>query len=169
MRTVELISPADTPFAFTTDETLLVLKLAFLVLLYGFILLIVRTATKDIGGAPQDSIVLGAADAAKLRAAHGLGPARFVVVKGPGFEAGSAIEVSGVTVVGRDHDSGVRLDGDEFASARHARIDPRPDGVWVEDLESTNGTFVNGDRITSRRLLQPGDVLRVGETELRLE
>ena len=162
-------SLVSTPAALTTDETLLVLKLAFLVLLYGFILLIVRTATKDIGGAPQDSIVLGAADAAKLRAAHGLGPARFTVLAGPGFRAGSVLDVSGVTIVGRDSGSGVRLDGDEFASAHHARIDPRPDGVWVEDLESTNGTFVNGARITSKRLLQPGDVLRVGETELRLE
>jgi len=155
--------------ALTTDETLLVLKLAFLVLLYGFILLIVRTATKDLGGAPQESIVLGAADAARLRAAHGLEPARFVVLQAPGFRAGSMLEVSGSTVVGRDESSGIRLDGDEFASARHARIDQRADGVWVEDLGSTNGTFVNGDQISSKRLLKPGDVLRVGETELRLE
>jgi hypothetical protein len=155
--------------ALTTDETLLVLKLAFLVLLYAFILLIVRTATKDIGGAPQESIVLGAADAAKLRAAHGLGPARFVVLDAPGLQAGSTLEVSGVTVLGRDSDSGLRLDHDDFASARHVRVDPRPDGVWVEDLGSTNGTFVNGTRITSRRQLAPGDVLRVGQTELRLE
>ena len=158
-----------TTVALTSDETLLALKLAFLVLLYLFIIIIVRTATKDIGGAPQDSIVLGAADAAKLRAAHGLGPARFVVLAGPGFRPGAPLEVAGVSTVGRDHDCSVRLDGDEFASARHARIDPRPDGVWVEDLGSTNGTYVNGARITSQQLLQPGDVLRVGETELRLE
>lgn len=155
--------------ALTADETLLILKLAFLVLLYGFILLIVRSATKDIGGAPQESIVLGAAEASALRAQLGLKPARFVVVEAPGLETGEAIEVASPTTVGRDLDSGVRLDGDEFASAHHARIDPRPDGVWVEDLGSTNGTFVNGGRISSRRLLQPGDVLRVGETELRLE
>jgi len=153
--------------ALSTDETLLVLKLAFLVLLYGFIVLIVRTATKDIGGAPQESIVLGAAEAAALRAQHGLKPARFLV-EGPGHRSGSTIEVSATTVVGRDHECGVRLDSDEFASARHARIDPRPDGVWVDDLCSTNGTFVNGAQITSRRLLQPGDVVRVGETELEL-
>jgi hypothetical protein len=155
--------------ALASEETLLVLKLVFLVLLYGFIILIVRTATKDIGGAPQESIVLGAAEAAALRAEHGLKPARFFVVQGPGLRSGSTFDVNVATVVGRDAASGVRLDGDEFASARHARIDPRPDGVWVEDLGSTNGTFVNGDQITSRRLLQPGDVLRVGETELRLE
>lgn len=155
--------------AFTNDETLLVLKLVFLVLLYGFILLIVRSATKDIGGAPQESIVLGAAEAARLRAEYASRPAHFVVVTGPGYRAGRAIEVGVATIVGRDHESGVRLDGDEFASARHARIDPRADGVWVEDLGSTNGTFVNGDRVDSTRLLQPGDVLRVGETEFRLD
>jgi hypothetical protein len=155
--------------ALASDETLLVLKLAFLVLLYAFIVLIVRTATKDIGGAPQESIVLGAQEAAALRAEYGLRPVRFEVVAAPGLPPGHAVEVSAPTIVGRDPGSGVRLDGDEFASARHARIDPRPDGVWVEDLGSTNGTFVNGSQITSRRLLQPGDVLRVGETELRLE
>jgi FHA domain len=151
------------------DETLLVLKLAFLVLLYGFILLIVRTATKDIGGAPQESIVLGAAEASALRAEHGQRPTRFVIVTAPGLADGSRIELSGSTIAGRDADSGVRLDGDDFASGRHARIDPRPDGVWVEDLGSTNGTFVNGEQITAPRLLQSGDVLRVGATELRLD
>jgi pSer/pThr/pTyr-binding forkhead associated (FHA) protein len=155
--------------ALAGDETLLVLKLSFLVLLYGFILLIVRTATKDIGGAPQESIVLGAAEASALRSEHGVKPARFVVVAAPGLPEGSSIELNGSTVAGRDAGSGVRLDDDEFASTRHARIDPRPDGVWVEDLDSTNGTFVNGERITAKRLLRRGDVLRVGATELRLE
>lgn len=153
--------------ALSTDETLLVLKLAFLVLLYVFILLIVRTATKDLGGAPQESIILGAADAAVLRARHGLAPARFVIA-GPGDDAGNTIEISATTVVGRDDGNGIQLEGDEFASGRHAKIEPRPDGVWVDDLGSTNGTFVNDERITSKRLLAPGDVVRVGETELRL-
>ncbi len=154
--------------ALSTDETLLVLKLAFLVLLYGFILLIVRTATKDIGGAPQESIVLGAAEAAALRAQY-TRPAYFVVLDGPALQRGSTLEVLESTTVGRGPESGVRIDGDDFASARHARIDPRPDGIWVADLGSTNGTFVNGARVTTERLLQPGDVLRVGQTELRLE
>ena len=153
--------------ALSTDETLLVLKLAFLVLLYVFILLIVRTATKDLGGAPQESIVLGAADAAVLRARARAraGPLRH---RRSGDHAGNTIEISATTVVGRDHGNGIQLDGDEFASGRHARIEPRPDGVWVDDLGSTNGTFVNDERITSKRLLAPGDVVRVGETELRL-
>jgi pSer/pThr/pTyr-binding forkhead associated (FHA) protein len=155
--------------ALATDETLLVLKIVFLVLLYGFILLVVRSATKDIGGAPQESIILGAAEAAELRAQFGVQPARFLVLDGPGLREGSMVEVSGSTIAGRDADSGIRLDGDEFASARHARIDSRPEGVWVEDLGSTNGTFVNGAEVTTKQQIQAGDVLRIGQTELRLE
>jgi hypothetical protein len=155
--------------ALTTDETLLLLKLAFLVLLYGFIVLVMRTATKDLGGAPQESIVLGAAEAARLRAEHGWKPHRFVVLTGPGLRQGATLEVATSTIVGRDPASGIHLDGDDYASARHARIDPDADRIWVEDLGSTNGTFVNGERVTGRRALERGDVVRVGQTELRLE
>jgi FHA domain len=154
--------------ALAADETLLILKIVFLVLLYGFILLVVRSATKDIGGAPQESIILGAAEADAVRAELGVRPTRFRVVGGPGLRKGKTLDISSATVVGRDAGTGIRLDGDEFASSQHARIDPRQDGIWVEDLNSTNGTFVNGERITAERL-KPGDVLRVGQTEMRLE
>ena len=157
-----------TTAALAADETLLILKIVFLVLLYGFILLVVRSATKDIGGPPQESIMLGAAEADALRAELGVHPTRFRVLGGPGLRAGETIEIVSTTVIGRDAGTGIRLDGDEFASSQHARIEPRQDGVWVEDLGSTNGTFLNGERITAERL-QPGDVVRVGQTELRLE
>jgi pSer/pThr/pTyr-binding forkhead associated (FHA) protein len=155
--------------ALSTDDTLLLLKLAFLVLLYGFILLIVRSATKDLGGAPQESIILGASDAAALRAQIAPTTARLRVLEGPDVEPGTIVEVTPSVVFGRAPDSGFSLDGDEFASAHHARVDARTDGVWVEDLGSTNGTFVNGAQLSERRLLQPGDVVRIGQTELRLE
>ena len=155
--------------ALSSDDTLLILKLAFLVLLYGFIVLIVRSATKDLGGAPQESIVLGAPEAAALRAQYAPAIARFVVLDGPGLERGSTVEVTASAIVGRGPESGVSIDGDEFASAQHARIEASPDGVWIEDLGSTNGTFVNGARVTAKRVLQPGDVVRVGETELQLQ
>jgi FHA domain len=155
--------------ALSNDDRLLVLKLAFLVLLYGFILLIVRSATKDLGGAPQESIILGAAEAEKLRAQYARPKARFLVLAGPGLEHGSTVEVESSAVVGRAPGSGVPIDGDEFASAEHAQIEAAADGVWIQDLGSTNGTFVNGSRVTSKRLLQPGDVVRIGETELQLE
>ena len=157
--------------ALSTDDTLLLLKVAFLVLLYAFILLIVRTATKDLGGAPQESLILGAAEAAALRAQVSPQPpaARLRVVEGPGVEPGTIVEVKASTILGRSPDSELSLDGDEFASAQHARVEAQADGIWVEDLGSTNGTFVNGARIDERRLLQPGDVIRIGQTELQLE
>jgi hypothetical protein len=159
-----------TDAALGTDETLLLLKVAFLVLLYAFILLVARTATKDLRGAPQESIVLGAAEADALRAQVAAPrPASFVVLAGPGRRAGSTITLSTAAVAGRDAESGLRLDADEFASGRHARIEPGPDGVWVEDLGSTNGTYVNGARIDRRTLVRAGDALRIGQTELRLE
>jgi pSer/pThr/pTyr-binding forkhead associated (FHA) protein len=152
-----------------TDETLLILKIAFLVLLYGFIVLVVRSATKDLGSAPQESIVLGAAEASALRAQLGVRPARFLVLRSPELAEGSTIEVTTSTVAGRDAKSGVHLARDEFASARHARFEPRPDGVLVDDLGSTNGTFVNGARLRESRVLRPGDVVRIGETELQVQ
>jgi len=159
-----------TLLALAADETLLILKIVFLVLLYGFILLVVRSATKDIGGAPQESIILGASEAAALREELGVRPRppRLRVVGGPGLPSGKKIDIGAATVIGREDNVGIHLDGDEFASGQHARIEPRADGVWVEDLGSTNGTFVNGERVTAQRL-QAGDVVRVGQTELRLE
>lgn len=159
-----------TLLALAADETLLILKIVFLVLLYGFILLVVRSATKDIGGAPQESIILGAAEANALREELGVRPrsARLRVQGGPGLPTGKRIDLSAATVIGREDGVGIRLDADEFASGQHARIDSRADGIWIEDLGSTNGTFVNGERVTAQRL-QSGDVVRVGQTELELE
>ena len=155
--------------ALETDETLLILKLAFLVLLYGFIILVVRSATRGMDQAPQESIILGAAEAASLRAEHGLTPTRLLVVRSPELREGETIELAAATVVGRDGRSGIRLHHDEFASGQHARIEPRPDGAWVSDLGSTNGTFVNGKKLDRAKLARVGDLIRVGETELQVQ
>jgi pSer/pThr/pTyr-binding forkhead associated (FHA) protein len=91
------------------------------------------------------------------------------VVTSPELAQGSTIEVTTPTVVGRDARSGIRLERDEFVSARHARIEPRPDSVWIEDLGSTNGTYVNGARLQGAQALRTGDIVRIGETELRIQ
>jgi pSer/pThr/pTyr-binding forkhead associated (FHA) protein len=158
-----------TPIALETAETLLILKIAFLVLLYGFILVVVRSATKGMNQAPQESIVLGAAEANALRAELGLRPARLLVLASPELGTGKTIEVAGPTIVGRDATSGIRLEHDEFASARHARIEPRDGGAWVDDLGSTNGTFVNGSKLERAQLAKVGDVIKIGATELRVQ
>ena len=151
-----------------TDETLLALKIAFLVLLYLFVWLVVRSATRDLRAAPQESIILAPADAAQLRAEVTQPTRTLLVLESPVLRAGSEIAVSGVMRVGRGVENGIRLDGDEFVSNRHALIEPRVDGLWVSDHGSTNGTFVNGSRVTDWRLLQDGDVVRIGQTDLRV-
>ena len=153
-------------------EALLILKLLFLVLLYLFIWRIVRTASRDVR-LPQESFVLtpGQAQAAGLigRGA-GVETGRLVVVASPSLDAGLVRVLDSAPItLGRGAQNDLTLDSDEFASARHARIEPRRDGVWVEDVGSTNGTYVNGARITKPRALRPGDVIRVGSTDLRFE
>jgi len=156
--------------AVTVDEALLGLKVGFLVLLYLFVWLVVRSATRGLSeGAPQESILIGAADAAALRAAAGISRRRVVVLQSPAIEPGTAIELPSNARVGRGAENTIRLDADTTVSGRHATIDSRPDGLWVEDAGSTNGTFVNGARVTSARLLQPGDVIRIGHTDLLVE
>ena len=71
--------------------------------------------------------------------------------------------------IGRAADNAATLDGDDFASAHHARVELQRDGVWLLDLGSTNGTWVNGERMDGRRKLREGDVVRIGQTELRFE
>jgi serine protease Do len=77
---------------------------------------------------------------------------------------------SGDLLIGRlaDSDDG-RLADDLELSRRHARITHLPDGaIEIEDLGSTNGTYVNGQRLMTRRRLEPGDVIEVGQTKLSL-
>lgn len=155
-------------------EVLLALKLAFLVLLYLFIWRIVRTAARELRAPHEDSMILSPAEAAKLRqrvaAASSRRAARLVVEQSPSFEAGDAflVDLAPVTI-GRGGENQIVLSGDDFASSQHARVEARRGRVWVEDLGSTNGTFVNGERVAGAHRLSSGDVLRVGATDLRLE
>ncbi|HEX4323483.1 MAG TPA: FHA domain-containing protein [Gaiellaceae bacterium] len=154
-------------------DVLLVLKIAFLVLLYLFVIRVIRSAGREQEAPSQDSMILTPAAAA----AAGLGrgapkrrSVRLVVQRSPSLEEGGEFPLNSAPVtVGRGGQNDLVLDGDEFASARHARIEVRGDGVWVQDLESTNGTYVNGSRVAGAQRLDAGDVLRVGETDLRVE
>jgi hypothetical protein len=154
------------------ETTLLALKLAFLVLLYLFIWRIVRSAARDLR-LPQESMILAPQQAAAVGlipqpAARELG--RLVVVTSPTFQDGEVFTLdSHPLTIGRGNNNDVSMPDDEYASGRHARFEPRRDGIWVEDIGSTNGTFVNGIRLTRERKLTPGDVIRVGETDLRFE
>jgi hypothetical protein len=152
------------------EEALLVLKLAFLVLLYLFIWRIVRSAARDVR-LPQESFVLAPGSVPGLgQEAPAIQSGRLVVVKSPALDEGEELELdSAPLLLGRGSRNDVNLARDEYASSDHARLEPRRDGVWLEDIGSTNGTYLNGTRLTRAKKLAPGDVLRIGETELRYE
>jgi hypothetical protein len=152
------------------DEVLLIPKIAFLVLLYVFIWRIVRTASRDLR-LPQESFILAPSSHAGVQPAR-RGPVtgRLVVVKSPDLDAGEDFELdSAQLTIGRGGQNDIPIGTDEYASARHARFEPRQDGVWVQDLGSTNGTYLNGARLEHPRRLTQGDIVRVGETDLRYE
>ncbi|TML33320.1 MAG: FHA domain-containing protein [Actinobacteria bacterium] len=158
------------PGSIAVEEALLLLKIAFLVLLYLFIWRIVRTAARDLR-LPQESFVLAPGSIPGLggEAPH-IEAGKIVVVKSPALTEGDEwdLDASPLTF-GRSSQNDVELKRDEYASSSHARLEPRRDGVWLEDIGSTNGTYLNGIRLTRPKRLTAGDIVRIGETELRYE
>jgi hypothetical protein len=152
------------------ETTLLALKLAFLVLLYVFIWRIVRSASRDLR-LPQESMILRPHQVAGVLhgpATRNLG--RLVAEGGPALPEGEVFVLDAATLsVGRAVNNDIAIGGDEYASTRHARFEPRRDGVYVADVGSTNGTYVNGVRLEHEQRLAPGDLIRIGETDLRFE
>jgi len=152
------------------DEVLLVLKIAFLVLLYLFIWRIVRTASRDLR-LPQESFILAPSSQPGVHAARrGPHTGRLVVVKSPDLDEGQDFELdSAQLTIGRGGQNDIPIGSDEYASARHARFEPRQDGVWVQDLGSTNGTYLNQRKLTGPSEVHAGDVVRLGKTTLELK
>jgi FHA domain len=151
------------------DELLLILKIAFLVLLYLFIWRIVRSASRDIR-LPEESMVLRPDDPRAVALRSAARPPRLVVARSTALRPGAEHTLNSAPLtIGRSADNDIELPGDDYASSHHARVEPRRDGVWVVDEGSTNGTFVNGIRLDRPHRLTTGDVVRVGETDLRFE
>jgi hypothetical protein len=152
----------------SVEPILIALQAAFIVLLYLFIWRVVRSAVRGLPAASQESFVLAPAQVAQARAEAGLAPGRLVVSRSKVIPVGKTFEAGPVpTTIGRSGDNVIALDGDDYASGRHARVESGLDGTWVIDLGSTNGTFVNGERLDGRRRLHRGDAIRIGQTELR--
>ena len=153
------------------ETVLLALKIAFIVLLYLFIWRIVRAASHELR-MPQESFILAPGSIPGLASAppQVIEAGVLVVVRSQVLDEHDRFELdTRPLTAGRAETNDIALEGDEFASARHARFEARRDGVWVEDLGSTNGTYVNGVKLSRSRRLAPGDIVRVGETDLRYE
>ena len=85
-----------------------------------------------------------------------------------GHEPGTTFELNGGATMGRSDNAEIRVD-DPFASSAHARIFPRGDFMYVEDMGSTNGTYLNGRQVRNAERLKMADVIRIGDSEYRYQ
>ncbi|MDQ5895211.1 MAG: hypothetical protein QG596_1472, partial [Actinomycetota bacterium] len=91
-----------------------------------------------------------------------------VVVRGGGLEAGTRFDVFGGVTLGRSGEADVSFT-DRYASGLHARLYPRGDRYFLEDMNSTNGTLLDGGAVTSEAELRDGSMIEIGDTAFRFE
>jgi hypothetical protein len=160
----------------TTDPVAVALKFAFLIALYLFLLWVARSALRDMTRHEDASIVAEGGPgrarerrqrpSARLRA--GVKP-RLEVVAAMGHEPGAVFELGdGGATLGRSPRSDIEVN-DPFASSAHARIFPRGDFMYIEDMGSTNGTYLNGRQVRRAEQLKVADSIRIGDTEYRYQ
>ena len=145
------------------------LKFGFLIVLYLFLIWVAWSATRDLRRGRGRAVEADrpSPDATGMYdAAHGLGEVdefepRLLVEHATGHESGIAYDLIDGATLGRGNVE-IRLD-DPFASSRHARISREGHVVVIEDLGSTNGTYLNDDPLTGPQPLHDGDRIRIGD------
>jgi hypothetical protein len=155
------------------DEPLAVaLKFAFLVVLYLFLLWVARSAIKDLtryeaaaATEPREPRDVRRRRGALPDLAAAVEP-KLEVVAAMGLEPGTAFDLRDGATLGRSDGADIRID-DPFASSTHARIFARGEFMYVEDMGSTNGTYLNGRQIRTAERLKMADVIRIGDSEYR--
>lgn len=152
------------------DPAAVALKFAFLAVLYLFLLVVARSALKDLRGGSR-----GALSAQEGTGMHAVAPGRvaatdanLVAVGGGGLTPGEHIDLFGGVTIGRAGEADVRIT-DRFASGIHCRVHNRGNTYFVEDLDSTNGTYLNAQELRGEAPLSDMDEIRIGDTELRFE
>jgi pSer/pThr/pTyr-binding forkhead associated (FHA) protein len=152
------------------------LKFGFLAVLYLFLLWVAWSALRDMrrgaGGSgsgarateppPSDATSMYDASAMLNGRDSELEP-KLLVERAPGHESGMAYEIAEGATLGRG-DVEIQLE-DPFASSRHARITRQGHVLVIEDLGSTNGTYLNEEPLTGPQPLHPGDRIRIGDSE----
>ena len=134
------------------DVALLAGRLLLIALLYLFLFAAVRTGIGLVAG----------------QRAKGKGAWTLSVVQGPRELQGVSVPVTGPVIIGRSPGADIVI-GDDFVSGSHARVSPSGDGAVLEDLGSTNGTILNGQRVTSAAALRAGDAIDIGKVRLKVD
>ena len=151
-----------------SDLIVAAIKIAFLALLWLFILFVANVVRTDLFGrrVPSSSLAAIPADRGRGKKRSKL-PTRFAITAGP--QQGVSVPVEPTINLGRAADSTLLLD-DDYASARHAQLVQVDPATWMlNDLQSTNGTYVNGKQVVEPTKVTVGDVVRIGKTLMRLE
>jgi hypothetical protein len=160
------------------------LKFGFLAVLYLFLLWVAWSVLRDVrrsrtgaaeeferhgGGAvaPSDATSMYAAASLGEHDASDGGEPRLVVDRAPGHQPGMAYDLIDSVTLGRG-DVEIHLE-DPFASSRHARIVRQGHVVMIEDLGSTNGTYLNDDPLSCPQPLHTGDRVRIGDSEFTFQ
>ena len=152
------------------EQTLNGLKIAFLGLVYLFFARVLWAVWSEVRTpvapkAPQRRVrgagtaIDGGPKVARRRKSKGA--FSFVIIE-PRHERGRRFTLSNVLTVGRNAECDISLPDDSFMSGLHARIEIRPEGAWIVDLNSTNGSFVNGRRVETERQVRDGDRVQFG-------
>jgi pSer/pThr/pTyr-binding forkhead associated (FHA) protein len=160
-----------------SELTLMLIRFAYLAILWIFVLSAISVVRSDMFGARIDSTPR--ADRRAQKQQRKQSQARVKPAKRPrgapthvavvdGANAGETVSLDDAPVlIGRGADAAIRLD-DDYVSTRHARIASSGDQWFVEDLGSTNGTYIGSHRLTQPTILQLGSKVRIGKTTVEL-
>ena len=153
------------------DLVLLILKYVFLAILWIFVARAVRAVLIELRPAkapgPAGRAAAPVPSQPPPRKGKAKAPGKAVVVEGTGLK-GKTFPLTGELTIGRGDGCQVKVEGDTYVSSMHARIFARDGSYMVEDLGSTNGTYLNRRRITAPAELQRGDRVKVGKTVLEM-
>jgi hypothetical protein len=148
------------------ESVLTILKFCFLALLYLFLFRVVRVVVLELRAPapePESSAPPVAATPRKEPSTRGRGPTRLRIVE-PDARKGETFVLGDELTVGRGGGCSIVLGDDSFVSQVHARVYRRNGDVYLEDLGSRNGTFVNGELIAGATRLRRGDQVQWGQT-----
>ena len=152
---------------------ILVLKIAFLVILWLFIIIVTAIVSSDMGGRRAKKRTAASRTSGSpppsLKKSKSAQSEPWILVIITGLRAGERLRLVPEVHIGRSPQCELILD-DDYVSGMHATLNHRLDGSWtLTDLGSTNGTFVNGNLITTPTLVTTRDVMSIGDVEMRLE